>query len=64
MKDEEYYYKCADIENRNELERKKYEYFNEYGYNFDSNKRKGYDLDRYAEKLKNCVPHFDINIKR
>lgn len=64
MKSDEYYYKCADIERDTEIERKKYEYFNEYGYNFDSNKRKGYDLDRYAEKLKNSVPHFDINIKR
>lgn len=64
MRDSEYYYKNADIESNNELERKKYEYLNEYGYNFDSNKRKGYDLDRYAEKLKNEVNHADINIKR
>lgn len=60
----EHYYKSSDIEYKSDLERKKYEYLNEYGYNFDSNKRKAYDLDRYAEKLKNEVHHNDINIKR
>lgn len=64
MKSEEYYYKSADIESKSELEKKKYEYLNDYGYNYDSNKRKGYDLDRFAEKLKNSVNHIDINQKR
>lgn len=64
MKSEEYYYKTADMECNDELEKKKYEYLNDYGYNFDSNKRKGYDLDRFAEKLKNGVNHIDVNQKR
>lgn len=64
MRSEEYYYKSADIDNLSDLEKKKYEYFNEYGFNLDSNKRKNYDLERYAEKLKNTVKQADINVKR
>ena len=64
MKSEEHYYKNADVEYASELERKKYEYLNDYGYNYDCVKRKGYDLDRYAETLKNGVNHIDINVKR
>lgn len=44
------YYKCYDGNNLNEMERKINECFNEYGYNFESNRKRHISLDDMASK--------------
>lgn len=46
----DYFYKCYDKINDSELDRICNECFNEYGYNFDSNKRRVMDYDEVAKK--------------
>ena len=47
----DYYYKCYDRNYLNEQDRIFNECFNDYGYNFDTNKRKATDPDEYAKKI-------------
>ena len=44
----DYFYKCYDKQDREGIERTIHERFNEYGYNFDTNKRKVVDYDYLA----------------
>lgn len=47
----DYYYKSYDIENENLWEKKNFEYLNEYGYNFDSNKKRVVDYEKNCKKV-------------
>lgn len=47
------YYKTCDIEKMTPLEQKKYALLNEFGFNFDSNKRKIVDIESQIVKHKN-----------
>lgn len=44
------HYKSYDGFNLNEMDRKMVECFNEYGYNFESNKKRTMSLDSLASK--------------
>lgn len=46
----ELYYKSYDGINLSEMDRKIVECFNEYGYNFESNKKRTISLDSIASK--------------
>ena len=46
----DYFYKCYDRIYSNELERINNECFNDYGYNFDSNKNRKFDPDENVRK--------------
>lgn len=46
----DYFYKCYDKTNSSEVDRICNEYFNDYGYNFDSNKRREINPDECARK--------------
>lgn len=47
----DYYYKSYDIENDSAWEKKNYEYMNDYGYNFDSNKKRVIDYDKMCSRV-------------
>ena len=49
----DYYYKTCEIEKMNSLDKKRYEYFNNYGYNVDSNKKRIIDYDMQIKRHKN-----------
>ena len=49
----DYYYKSCDLEMKNPLDKKRYEYLNEFGYNIDSNKRRIIDFDMQIKRHKN-----------
>lgn len=51
----DYYYKCFDKENDSEIEQMRTEKFNEYGYNFDTNKRRVKREEIQKLKYKNCL---------
>ncbi len=46
----DYFYKCYDKMNENEIERTCNERFNEYGYNFDTNRKRVINYDELARK--------------
>ncbi len=46
----DYYYKCFDKQNENAIDKINNERFNEYGYNFDGNKRRVIDYDALVTK--------------
>lgn len=46
----DYYYKCYDKQNENNLDRIANERFNEYGYNFDGNSKRNINYDELARK--------------
>lgn len=48
----ENYYKSYDGIHENEIERKEQQFFNEYGYNFDSNQKRTTNLSELASKTK------------
>ncbi len=51
-----YFYKCYDGSPLSELERKEVEYFNDYGYNFETNRRREISLDNNSKKSgPNCL---------
>ncbi len=57
-----YYYKATVLEFENDLERKRFEITNEYGYNFDSNARRKVNKRNYSNRLINNVnKEFIIN---
>jgi len=47
----DYFYKENDIENINPLEKKRFEVMNEYGYNFDSNKKRIIDYEKRCSRV-------------
>lgn len=47
----DYYYKSYDIESNSAWEKKNFEYMNEYGYNFDSNKKRVIDYDKMCKRV-------------
>ena len=49
----EYYYKACDIEKMSSLDKKRYEYLNEFGYNIDCNKKRVIDYDMKIKRHKN-----------
>ena len=46
----DYFYKTCDIEKMNSLDKKRYEYLNEFGYNLDSNSKRTIDYDEKIKK--------------
>ena len=55
-KNVDYFYKSYDGSPLSELERKEVEYFNDYGYNLESNRRRVIALDSVAKKSgPNCL---------
>ena len=50
-----YYYKTCDIEKMSSLDKKRYELLNEYGYNFDCNKKRTIDVEASITKHKNSM---------
>ncbi len=52
----DYYYKCFDKESDNEVDRIVNERFNDYGYNFDTNRRKVINEENMKKICyKNCL---------
>ncbi|MCI9280458.1 MAG: hypothetical protein HFJ02_06650 [Bacilli bacterium] len=52
----DYYYKCFDKESVNEIDRIVTEKFNDYGYNFDTNRRKTVNEENMKKVCyKNCL---------
>lgn len=49
----DYYYKTCDLENMSPLDKKRYEYLNEFGYNIDCNKKRIVDYDMKIKRHKN-----------
>ncbi len=49
----DYYYKSCDIEKMSPLDKKRYEYLNEFGYNLDCNKKRFIDYDMNIKRHKN-----------
>ena len=49
----DYYYKTCDLENMSSLDKKRYEYLNEFGYNIDCNKKRIVDYDMKIKRHKN-----------
>ena len=45
-----YFYKTCDLDKMNSLDKKRYEYLNEFGYNFDSNSKRIKDLEEQFKK--------------
>ena len=46
----DYFYKCYDRQNENNIDKIVNERFNEYGYNFDTNRKRNIDYDELARK--------------
>lgn len=46
----DYYYKCFDKKNENAIDKIINERFNEYGYNFDSNRKRAIDYDALVKR--------------
>ena len=49
----DYFYKTSEVDNKSSLDRKRYEYLNEFGINMDSNKKKVVDFDLQIKRHKN-----------
>ena len=49
----DYFYKSCDLDKMSSLEKKRYEYLNEFGYNIDSNKRRVVDSEMQIKRHKN-----------
>lgn len=49
----DYFYKTCDIEKMSSLDKKRYEYINEYGYNFDSSKKRIINEEMKVTRHKN-----------
>ena len=59
----EYYYKASDLENTDDLEKKQFETYNDYGYNLGSNKRRIVDYEMHAKKVKYKINSSSFNQK-
>ena len=62
----DYYYKCFDKINFTKMDKILYESFNDYGYNFDSNKRRVIDIEEKCCKTnyQECLDKIKNNTKR
>ena len=49
----DYFYKSCDIEKMSPLDKKRYELLNEFGYNFDSSKKRVVDDEASIKRHKN-----------
>ena len=49
----DYFYKTCELEKMSSLDKKRYEYCNEFGYNFDSSSKRVVDFDTKIKKHKN-----------
>ncbi len=49
----DYFYKSCDLEKMSPIDKKRYEFLNEFGYNMDSNKKRTMDLDMNIKRHKN-----------
>ena len=49
----DYYYKSCDIDKMCSLDKKRYEYLNEYGYNIDCNSKRIIDYEMRIKRHKN-----------
>ena len=49
----DYFYKTGEIGNKNPLDKKRYEFLNEFGVNIDSSKKKIVDYDLQIKRHKN-----------
>ena len=47
----DYYYKGFDIDSSSAWEKRNFEIMNEYGYNFDSNKKRVIDYDKKCSSV-------------
>ena len=61
----DYFYKCFDKQSQDGVDRIMNERFNEYGYNFDSNRKKMIDTDAMVSKTnyKYCQKRVNENRK-
>ena len=48
----DYHYKACDLEEMTSLEKKRYEYLNEYGLNIDFNKKRVIDIDMQIKRAR------------
>ena len=48
----DYHYKSFDIGESTSLDKKRYEYLNEYGFNIDSNKKQVVDFDMQIKRAR------------
>ena len=48
----DYHYKTFDIGESTSLDKKRYEYLNEYGFNIDSNKKRIIDYDAQFKRVR------------
>ena len=53
----DYYYKTGEIGGKNPVDKKRYEYLNEFGFNFDSSKKQVIDYDLQIKRHKNSDCH-------
>ena len=60
----DYYYKSCDICNMDDVDKKRYEYMNDYGYNIDSRRRRVVDLEKACYRVKRFVKTVFNNGKR
>ncbi len=49
----EYFYKACDIEKMSNLDKKRYEYLNEFGYNIDCSSKRIVDFELKIKRHKN-----------
>ena len=51
----DYYYKSCDLESVDDQERKCFEKYNDYGYNFGSTKRRFINYEEHVKKIKHRI---------
>ena len=49
----DYFYKACDFEKMSPLDKMRYEYLNDYGYNIDCNSKRNIDIDMQIKRHKN-----------
>ena len=49
----DYFYKTNEIDNKSSIDKKRYEYINEFGINMDSSKKRIVDFDMQINRHKN-----------
>lgn len=54
-RDVDYFYKSCDLSNMDDLNKKRYEYMNDYGYNIDCNSKKVMNESKAYAKTKRFV---------
>ena len=49
----DYFYKTSEVDNKNPIDKKRYEFLNEFGVNMDSNKKRVVDFEMQIKRHKN-----------